>query len=281
MTIFFVGLGGFPTLHTRCDDEPRNGSKVYIGEYATRHNMIDDEFDGFHVPHVGAAMEDASFLISMERNSDVIIMSSYAPLFCNVNDYRWTPNAIYFDGLSSYATPAWWVQHLFSTKRGNIYIPTDSDGTPNSFFHSAALNNATNTVIIKVVNNGENAVPVVTDLMGTCSTLGGMVTVLTGARFDSNSLEEPMNISPVEATFTTRTNTFNFNAPAYSLTIFEIQLADDDSCQGNGDGDGDGDGDGNNNSGSNNALHKYLLYSLHAYVYAMVIYATTTFIDKL
>lgn len=112
-------------------------------------------------------------------------MSAYAPLFCNVNDLRWTPNAIYFDGLSSYATPAWWVQHLFSTKRGNIYIPTDSDGNSSSLFHSAVLNTATNTVVIKVVNNAEVAVSVDADLMSICSTLGGRVTVLTGARFDT------------------------------------------------------------------------------------------------
>lgn len=157
-------------------------------------------------------------------------MSSYAPLFSNVNDLRWTPTAIYFDGLSSYATPTWWVQHLFSTKRGNIYIPTNSNGSGETFFHSAALNTATNTVVIKVVNNGQADETVDADLVGICSTLGGKVTVLTGSRFDSNSLQEPMKISPAEETFTTTTDTFTFNAPANSLTIFEIQLVND-SCE--------------------------------------------------
>lgn len=167
----------------------------------------------------------------MERNSDLIIMSSYAPLLSNVNDLRWTPNGIYFDGLSSYATPAWWVQHLFSTKRGNIYIPSDFDGSKGTFFHSAVLNTVTNTIVIKAVNNGATAVSVDTDLMGICRTDGGKVTVLTGARFDSNSLKEPMKISPKESSFTTTANRFTFNAPAYSLTIFEIQFTGDGSCQ--------------------------------------------------
>lgn len=161
-------------------------------------------------------------------------MTSYAPLFSNVNDLRWTPTAIYFDGLSSYATPSWWVQHLFSTKRGNIYIPTNSDGNNETFFHSAALNTATNTVVIKVVNNAQTDVSVDADLMGICSTLGGTVTQLSGSRFDSNSLQEPMKISPVDETFTTTTNSFTFNAAANSLTIFEIQLVNDScgSCSG-------------------------------------------------
>ncbi|XP_037045292.1 probable alpha-L-arabinofuranosidase A [Bradysia coprophila] len=222
---FFVSLGGLPTLHNHYDTMARNDSKVYIGEYATRDGPIGE----LVVAHVGAAIEDASFLISMERNSDLIIMSSYAPLLCNVNDLRWTPNAIYFDGLSSYATPAWWVQHLFSTKRGNIYIPTDSDGNTESFFHSAVVNTATNTTIIKVVNNAPAAVNVDVNLMGICGTFGGKVSVLTGARFDSNSLEEPMKIAPTEQPFLTTTNTFAFTAPAYSLSIYEIQF-DDDLC---------------------------------------------------
>lgn len=229
---------------------------IDIGEYATRDG--DYNYTGeLVIAHLGAAIEDASFLISMERNSDLIVMSSYAPLFCNVNDLRWTPNAIYFDGLSSYATPAWWVQHLFSTKRGNIYIPTNSDGNSGSFFHSAVLNTATNTVVIKVINNADAAVSVDTDLMSVCSTLGGKVTVLTGARFDSNSLQEPMKIAPEERQFTTTTNTFTFNAPAYSLTIFEIQYVND-SCE---------------PVGSSSVSHKHQWYSFVCTL--LLIYAAT------
>ncbi|XP_037033096.1 probable alpha-L-arabinofuranosidase A [Bradysia coprophila] len=232
---YYVALGGFPQRHTLYDDWPRDGSKVYIGEYATRDG--DYNYTGeLVIPHLGAALEDASFLMSMERNADLIIMSSYAPLLSNVNDLRWTPNGIYFDGLSSYATPAWWVQHLFSTKRGNIYIPSDFDGTNATFFHSAVLDTVTNTIVIKAVNNGATAVSVDTDLMGICRTDGGKVTVLTGARFDSNSLQVPMKISPKESAFTTTTGGFTFNAPAYSLTIFEIKFTGDGSCSGGGNG---------------------------------------------
>ncbi|KAG4071576.1 hypothetical protein HA402_011730 [Bradysia odoriphaga] len=265
---FYVGLGGFPARHTIYDDTPRNGSKVYIGEYATRDG--DENYTGEVVmAHLGAAIEDATFMISMERNSDLIIMSSFAPLFCNVNDLRWTPDAIYFDGLSSYATPAWWVQHLFSTKRGNIYIPTDFDENPGTFFHSAALNTATNTIVVRFVNNGANDVNVDTELMGVCSTRGGKATVLTGPRFATNSLEEPMKISPTERPFTATTNMFTFNAPAYSLTIFEIEF-DSDSCETSETTDTTSrttqtTTTNSPNGGIHSVLHKYLLLSLIAY----------------
>jgi len=84
--------------------------------------------------------------------------------------------------------------------------------------------------VLKVVNNAETDVNVDAELIGVCRTLGGTVTVLTGARFDSNTIEEPMKISPAEETFTSTANTFTFNAPANSLTIFEIGLVND-SCE--------------------------------------------------
>jgi alpha-N-arabinofuranosidase len=34
---------------------------------------------------MGAALGDAAFLTGLERNSDVVVMSAYAPLFVNVN----------------------------------------------------------------------------------------------------------------------------------------------------------------------------------------------------
>ena len=59
------------------DKTDRNGPKIFVGEWATR--------EGSPTPNFGAALGDAAFMTGMERNSDVVIMSAYAPLFVNVN----------------------------------------------------------------------------------------------------------------------------------------------------------------------------------------------------
>ena len=59
------------------DKVDRNGPKIFVGEWATR--------EGTPTPNMGAALGDAAWMTGMERNSDLILMSSYAPLLVNVN----------------------------------------------------------------------------------------------------------------------------------------------------------------------------------------------------
>jgi alpha-L-arabinofuranosidase len=93
----------------RYDTYDRKGPKVYVGEYAVT--------EGCGQGNLAAALGEAAFMTGLERNSDVVRMSSYAPLFVNVNNRQWNPNAIVFDGTRSYGTPSYYVQRMFSTNR--------------------------------------------------------------------------------------------------------------------------------------------------------------------
>jgi len=59
----------------------------------------------------------------MERNADVVVMASYAPLFANVNYKKWNPDLINFDSSRVFGTPSYWVQKLFSENRGEAVLP--------------------------------------------------------------------------------------------------------------------------------------------------------------
>ena len=59
------------------DKTDRNGPKIFVGEWATR--------EGTPTPNFGAALGDAAWMTGLERNSDIIVMASYAPLLINVN----------------------------------------------------------------------------------------------------------------------------------------------------------------------------------------------------
>jgi len=152
-------------------------------------------------------------------------MACYAPLFGHLNNLAWQPDGIYFNGVQSFATPAWWVQHLFSVYRGNIYVPTSSDADEQKFFHVASHKSDTNSLILKIVNTDMEDILIDTvTLEGVTSTRGGTLTVLTGGRWDQNDLEQPLRVSPKTQTFNVTSNSFSYNAPAFSLTILEIQL---------------------------------------------------------
>ena len=97
------------------DKYDRNGPKVYVGEYAVT--------QGGGQGNLRAALAEAAFMMGLERNSDVVTLSSYAPLFVNVNDRKWNPDAICFDSSRSYGTPSYWVQQMFSRNRPDVNLP--------------------------------------------------------------------------------------------------------------------------------------------------------------
>ncbi|HEY0868120.1 MAG TPA: alpha-L-arabinofuranosidase C-terminal domain-containing protein [Fimbriimonas sp.] len=93
----------------RYDRYNRRGPKIYVGEYAVTQQS--------GLGNLAAALGEAAFMTGMERNSDIVTMSSYAPLFANVNHKQWNPDAINFDSHRSYGTPSYWVQTMFGGNR--------------------------------------------------------------------------------------------------------------------------------------------------------------------
>ena len=82
------------------DKADRNGPKIFVGEWAT--------IEGNPTPNFKAALADAAWLTSIERNSDLIVMEAYAPLFVRVNSgaFEWGTNLIGYDALISYGSPS-------------------------------------------------------------------------------------------------------------------------------------------------------------------------------
>jgi len=101
----------------RYDSYDRSGPRVYVGEYAVT--------QGCGQGNLRAAVAEAAFMTGMERNSDIVVMASYAPLFVHVSKRTWNPDAIVFDSVSCYGTPSYHVQRLFGRNRVDVVLPTD------------------------------------------------------------------------------------------------------------------------------------------------------------
>jgi alpha-L-arabinofuranosidase len=97
------------------DSYDRAGRKVYVGEYAVTR--------GCGQGNLRAAIGEAAFMTGLERNSDVVVMASYAPLFANVHYKKWNPDLINFDSSRVYGTPSYYVQKLFSENCGDFVLP--------------------------------------------------------------------------------------------------------------------------------------------------------------
>ena len=99
------------------DNYDRKGPKIFVGEFAVTRGCGNGNLRG--------AIGEAAFMTGIERNSDIVVMACYAPLFANLNHKRWNPDLIYFDNHKVYGTPSYYVQKMFSENRGDNVLPID------------------------------------------------------------------------------------------------------------------------------------------------------------
>lgn len=104
------------------DKRQRGDSKVFIGEYAANSNVGKGNLRG--------AVGEAAFMTGLERNSDLVEMAAYAPLFCNVNHLRWPVNLINYDNHRWYGLPSYYVQKMFAENQGTVNLPVTVNGGP-------------------------------------------------------------------------------------------------------------------------------------------------------
>jgi len=99
------------------DKKDRTGPKIFVGEYAVTKNC--------GLGNLRGAIGEAAFMTGLERNSDHVVMASYAPLLVNLNHRAWNPDLINFDSEKWYGLPSYYVQKLFAENRGDVYLPTE------------------------------------------------------------------------------------------------------------------------------------------------------------
>ena len=216
-----------------------------MGEWATR--------EGKPTTNLNAALGDAAWMTGMERNSDLIIMSCYAPLFVNVSidaatgkrAWQWDSDLIGYDALNSYGSPSYYVQKLFSHYLGNKIVPATAANIPTqkaplskkdsaegkapksvpTLFYSATMNDATGTIYLKIVNTTANkqAVKINLDGISTVAPEAYLVMVKGNHPEETNSITDGEKIIPVTETIKGIKKSFSPKLAPYSISIFEIK----------------------------------------------------------
>jgi alpha-N-arabinofuranosidase len=200
------------------DATDRNGPKIFVGEWATR--------EGSPTPNFGAALGDAAFLTGLERNSDVVIMSAYAPLFVNVNPggMQWSSDLIGYDALNSYGSPSYYTQVMFASCLGD-HTPTSSlGGAGERFFYSATA--SPNKLCLKLVNASSAEQPVAITLqgVGAASHTARVSTLRANTIWATNTIQAPTRIVPVNSTIKINGERLPYVVPPYSIQVLEVTL---------------------------------------------------------
>jgi alpha-N-arabinofuranosidase len=210
----------------RYDNYPRSGPRVFAGEYAAQSSGrggLPENRNNWE-----CAMSEAAFITGLERNADVVVMSSYAPLFGHVDGWQWTPNLIWFDGLRSFGTPNYYVQKLFAVNRGTHILPVLLDGSAKNgqqnLYASGSVDNRTGEVVLKVVNPTASSRDVRINFSGAkeVNRVGKIFVLANSDLKAENSLDEPTKLAPVEQSLSVPSSEFVVTLAAQSLTVLRI-----------------------------------------------------------
>ena len=176
------------------DKTDRKGPKIFVGEWATR--------EGIPTPNFGAALADAAWMTGMERNSDVVVMSSYAPLLTNVNPggLQWDTDLIGYDAMQSYGSPSYWAQVLFSGSHGDEILGSEFGSEPLRVFQSVTRDSRSGTIFAKLVNATTQPVSLNLELRGAgrVGAQGRIQTLSAPSTEATNSIADPERIVPTE-----------------------------------------------------------------------------------
>ena len=158
---FYRPESWFLSQGARYDNYDRKGPKVFAGEYAC-HGV------GKKWNHFEASLLEAAFITTIERNADIVHMSSYAPLFAHIEGWQWRPDLIWFDNLRSFRSCSWYVQKLYTQYSGtNVLQLTDMKGVnitgaegQRGLFASSVFDADNERIYIKIINVSDDACPV-------------------------------------------------------------------------------------------------------------------------
>ncbi|XP_010558130.1 PREDICTED: alpha-L-arabinofuranosidase 1-like isoform X2 [Tarenaya hassleriana] len=218
----YTSAGNLFSMSNKFDQTSRKGPKAFVSEYAVTGK---DAGTGSLL----AALGEAAFLIGLEKNSDVVEMASYAPLFVNTNDRRWNPDAIVFNSSHLYGTPSYWVQQFFTESNGATLLSSKLNGNSSSLVASAISwqDNDKDYIRIKVVNFGSSPVNLKVSVTGLDPNIvrvsGSKKTVLTSTDvMDENSFTQPNKVVPKESPLETAEEAMSVVLPPHSFSSFDL-----------------------------------------------------------
>ncbi len=181
--------------HTDFYDEYPRQVKVFSGEYAA-HPEGSGTFNNYKANTLEGALAEAAFLTGVERNADVVVLASYAPLFARLGYTQWSPDMIWFDEVSSYGSPSYYVQKLYSECTGTVTL--DTQGQEKSLreqgiYYNPTLDETTGKVYVKVVNRNTSDTTI--KLEGCVNGKTAQMLYISGDDVNAyNSIEEPTKV---------------------------------------------------------------------------------------
>ncbi len=207
----------------------RSGPEIFVGEWAAHEDAAirpwsPEAKQQPPTPSMKAALGDAVFMAAMERNSDVILMQCYAPMFVNVSPgaRQWRPDLIGYDALSAFGSPSYYAMRMFSENLGDEILPVESKAT--AVQGAATRDSKTGEIFIKLVNPQDKPEMLQMEIKGIGSLASKASAITLAAEPGAlNSIEHPRNVYPATTALERLQPVFDYTLPPHSIVVLKMK----------------------------------------------------------
>ena len=223
---YYQDIAWFKNNATRYDNYDRKGPKIFAGEYAAQSVAV---VSPENKNSWATALAEAAFMTGLERNADLVQMTSYAPLMAHTEAWQWSPNMIWFNNLQVLPTANYQVQKLFSNNKGTDLLSITRDGKPltgqDGLYASAVTEKDGTELIVKLVNTESYTRDIQINLPTNSIKSDANITLLTAKTLETeNSFASSDLIKPVVRKEKFENNAATYTAPPYSVSVIRIPL---------------------------------------------------------
>ena len=201
----------------RYDNYPRT-TRVFVGEYAAHEAT---QPNGRRPNNLYSALCEAAYMTGLERNSDVVVMASYAPLLAREGMQQWTPDLIWFNAREVMLTPNYYVQAMFAATVGDYVVQSEMVSLNKLIYH--VVTRTEDKLYVKLVNVSAYADDMTLNLANVPDGVA-TYTRLTGEKNDVNTMQKKDRVVPVTGEVNIADGTLQLTLPAYSVTILTFNL---------------------------------------------------------
>ena len=214
-----VGGGNLYKNLYKYDNYGRTGAKIAVGEYGVNTTVGDTLTKN----NIWSAIENAAFLIGLERNSDLVQMASYQTMFSKINAQTTDTSAVWFSSNEVIYTPDYYMQMMFANNMGTNYVSSEFNMEEDGIYHSITVDTEEKVIYVKIANNSRKPQKINISLDGFNNVKNPSVQYMS-ENFKSacNEPGQLLHVAPVEARLKIDNNTIPYDIGGYSVSVIRI-----------------------------------------------------------
>lgn len=218
----------YKNLH-KYDNYERSGASVTVDSFVSTADGIGTTITK---NNIWSALENTTFLMGLEKNSDLVKMASYKWTLAKRNAQQEKTSLIWFDSQNVILTADYYSQMIFANNMGTNYISTDFDMEDEGIYQSTTVDTKNKVVYVKLVNTTNKPYKFDIQLEGFKKVKNPSVQYMT-EKFKSayNDFDEQLHVAPTEKELEVKDNIISYDMGSYSISVVRIPYSKNDGSK--------------------------------------------------